>query len=92
MAATDPTPFNADTFATVNAAAPNRLTAVTYVGAVQNAGDTWFNFALQLRLRQFRVHPVLQRRPDLLIAAATIMGAAARAAAPRVSIPRGKIR
>ena len=40
--ATDPTPFNADTFATVNATAPNRLTAVTYIGAVQNASDTWF--------------------------------------------------
>jgi len=42
VAATDPTPFNADTFATVNAAAPNRLTAVTYVGAVRDAADTWF--------------------------------------------------
>jgi hypothetical protein len=40
--ATDPTPFNADAFATVNAAAPNRLSAVTYVGAIQNASDTSF--------------------------------------------------
>ena len=42
VAATDPTPFNADAFATVNPAAPNRLTAVTYIGAVQNAADTWY--------------------------------------------------
>ncbi len=42
VTATDPTPFNADQFATVNAAAPNRLTAVTYIGAVQGAADTWF--------------------------------------------------
>jgi hypothetical protein len=42
VAATDPTPFNADAFATVNAAAPNRLTAVTYIGAVQNAADIWY--------------------------------------------------
>lgn len=45
VAATDPTAFNADTFAGAgqpNAAAPNRLSAVTYVGAVQNAGDTWY--------------------------------------------------
>ncbi|HEV2818111.1 MAG TPA: hypothetical protein VGW40_12920 [Allosphingosinicella sp.] len=40
--ATDPTPFNADQFATVNAAAPNRLSAVTYIGAVQNALDLWY--------------------------------------------------
>ena len=43
VAATDPTPFNADPHATVNAAAPNRLTAVTYIGAVQNAADTWYS-------------------------------------------------
>jgi hypothetical protein len=42
VAATDPTTFNADPFATVNAAAPNRLTAVSYIGAVQNAGDIWY--------------------------------------------------
>ena len=45
VAATDPTAFNADTFAGAgqpNAAAPNRLTAVTYIGAVQNAGDLWY--------------------------------------------------
>lgn len=42
VAATDPTAFNADAFATVNAAAPNRLTAVAYIGAVQNAADTWY--------------------------------------------------
>ena len=40
--ATDPTPFNSDAFATVNAAAPNRLTAVTYIGAVRDAADTWY--------------------------------------------------
>lgn len=40
--ATDPTPFNADQFATVNAAAPNRLEAVNYIGAVRDASDTWF--------------------------------------------------
>ncbi|HYD12920.1 MAG TPA: hypothetical protein VEC11_08740 [Allosphingosinicella sp.] len=43
--ATDPTAFNADSFAGAgqpNAAAPNRLTAVTWIGAVQNAGDTWY--------------------------------------------------
>jgi hypothetical protein len=40
--ATDPTAFNADTFATVNAAAPNRLSLVSYIGAVQSAADTWF--------------------------------------------------
>ena len=43
VAATDPTPFNADPFATVNAAAPNRLTAVTYIGAVRDAADTWYS-------------------------------------------------
>jgi hypothetical protein len=42
IAATDPTPFNDDPFVTVNAGAPNRLTAVTYVGAVRDASDTWY--------------------------------------------------
>jgi hypothetical protein len=42
IAATDPTVFNNDQFQTANAAAPNRLEAVTYVGAVRNASDTWF--------------------------------------------------
>ena len=42
VTATDPTTFNADPHATVNAAAPNRLSAVTYIGAVQNAADTWY--------------------------------------------------
>ncbi|MCJ8157601.1 hypothetical protein [Sphingomonas sp. LaA6.9] len=42
VTATDPTTFNADQFATVNAAAPNRLTAVTYIGAVRDANDTWY--------------------------------------------------
>jgi hypothetical protein len=42
VAATDPTPFNNDPFVTVNAAAPNRLSVVTYIGAVQNAADTWY--------------------------------------------------
>ena len=45
VAATDPTPFNADQFAGTgqpNAAAPNRLQAVTYIGAVRDAGDTSF--------------------------------------------------
>jgi hypothetical protein len=42
VTATDPTAFNADAFATVNAAAPNRLTAVTYIGAVRDAADNWF--------------------------------------------------
>jgi hypothetical protein len=45
VAATDPTAFNADSFAGAgqpNAAAPNRFTAVSYIGAVQNAGDTWY--------------------------------------------------
>jgi hypothetical protein len=45
VAATDPTPFNNDALAGAgqpNAAAPNRLTAVTYIGAVRNAADTWF--------------------------------------------------
>nr|WP_295371312.1 hypothetical protein [uncultured Sphingosinicella sp.] len=46
VAATDPTPFNLDTFAGTgqpNTSAPNRLTAVSFIGAVQNAQDT--NFA-----------------------------------------------
>jgi len=43
VAATDPTTFNADPHATVNAAAPNRLTAVTYIGAVQGAADLWYS-------------------------------------------------
>ena len=42
VAATDPTPFNADPHATVNAAAPNRLAAVAYIGAVRDATDTWY--------------------------------------------------
>jgi hypothetical protein len=43
--ATDPTAFNADALAGAgqpNAAAPNRFSAVTYIGAVQNAADTWY--------------------------------------------------
>ncbi|HLL59189.1 MAG TPA: hypothetical protein VK391_04780 [Allosphingosinicella sp.] len=43
VAATDPTTFNADAFATVNTGAPNRLEAVSFIGAVRNAQDT--NFA-----------------------------------------------
>ncbi len=45
VAFTDPTTFNADTFAGAgqpNAAAPNRFTAVTWIGAVRDAGDTWY--------------------------------------------------
>jgi len=45
VAATDPTAFNADAFAGAgqpNAAAPNRMTAVNYIGAVRDAADTWF--------------------------------------------------
>jgi hypothetical protein len=42
VAATDPTSFNTDPFVTVNAAAPNRLTAVAYIGAVRDAGDAWY--------------------------------------------------
>ncbi len=64
MAATDPTPFNADAFVTVNAAAPNRLTAVTYIGAVQDAADTWYH-GLDLQFSPTRIsgassglHPV----------------------------------
>ena len=40
--ATDPTAFNADPHAVVNAAAPNRFTAVTYIGAVRDGADTWY--------------------------------------------------
>ncbi|HEX8401875.1 MAG TPA: hypothetical protein VF628_09250 [Allosphingosinicella sp.] len=46
VAATDPTPFNNDTLAGTgqpNTAAPNRLEAVAFIGAVRNAQDT--NFA-----------------------------------------------
>ena len=42
VAATDPTPFNSDTFQAANAAAPNRLEAVSWIGAVRNAADTWY--------------------------------------------------
>jgi hypothetical protein len=42
VAATDPTPFNADAHAVVNAAAPNRLSVVTYIGAVRDAADLWY--------------------------------------------------
>lgn len=42
VAATDPTPFNNDPFQTANAAAPNRLETVSYIGAVRNASDSWF--------------------------------------------------
>ena len=74
MAATDPTPFNADAFATVNAAAPNRLSAVTYIGAVQNAADVWFQgWSCNSGYANFGTTgaaAVLHHRPDLLIAAA----------------------
>jgi len=40
--ATDPRPFNADAFFAVNAAAPNQLTLVDYIGAVKNAADNWY--------------------------------------------------
>jgi hypothetical protein len=40
--ATDPTQFNADQFGPANASAPNRLEAVTHIGAVRNGSDTWF--------------------------------------------------
>ena len=43
VTATDPTPFNDDPFQTANPAAPNRLTAVTYIGAVRDASDTWYS-------------------------------------------------
>jgi hypothetical protein len=45
VAVTDPTTFNADSFAgsgQPNSAAPNRLSAVTYIGAVRDAADTWY--------------------------------------------------
>ena len=42
VVATDPTPFNSDPFFAVNAAAPNRLSFVTYIGAVQSAADNWY--------------------------------------------------
>ena len=37
VAATNPTTFNL-----AGSTAPNQFTAVTYIGAVQNAGDTWY--------------------------------------------------
>ena len=37
-----PEAVNADAYATVNASAPNRLTAVNYIGAVRDASDTWY--------------------------------------------------
>jgi len=40
--AIDPTGFNDDPYAVADPAAPNRLIAVPYIGAVQNAADTWF--------------------------------------------------
>ena len=43
VAATDPTPFNNDPFVTVNAAAPNRLGLVAYIGAVRDAADNWYS-------------------------------------------------
>ena len=45
VTATDPTAFNADSLAGAgqpNAAAPNRFTAVTWIGAVRDAADTWY--------------------------------------------------
>jgi hypothetical protein len=39
---TNPTAFNADPYATVNANAPNRLESVTFIGAIQGSGDTSF--------------------------------------------------
>jgi len=42
VTATDPTTFNADSIGGANSSAPNRLTAVSYIGAVQNASDTWY--------------------------------------------------
>ena len=45
VAATDPTAFNADALAGAgqpNAAAPNRFTAVSYIGAVRDAADLWY--------------------------------------------------
>ena len=43
VTATDPTPFNADQFATVNANAPNRLENVNFIGAIRNAQDSNFS-------------------------------------------------
>ena len=43
VAATDPTPFNDDPFGPANAAAPNRLSGVAYIGAVRDNADTWFS-------------------------------------------------
>ena len=56
-----------------NAAAPNRLTAVTYIGAVRDAADTWYaGWTCNSRLREFRRRQRhLHHRPDLLIAAAS---------------------
>lgn len=42
VAATDPTTFNADMIGGENTSAPNRLTAVSYIGAVRNSTDTWY--------------------------------------------------
>ncbi|MBX3562419.1 MAG: hypothetical protein KF780_11485 [Sphingomonas sp.] len=45
VTATDPTPFNDDPYAGAgqpNSAAPNRLTSVSYIGAVRDAADTWY--------------------------------------------------
>jgi hypothetical protein len=45
VVATDPTVLNADAHAGAgqpNAAAPNRMSAVTYIGAVRDAADTWY--------------------------------------------------
>jgi hypothetical protein len=45
VAATDPAGFNADPHAGAgqpNAAAPNRFTTVTYIGAVRDAADAWY--------------------------------------------------
>ncbi len=47
VTATDPTPFNADTLAgsgQPNTGAPNRLEAVTFIGAVRNQQDVTTNF------------------------------------------------
>ncbi|MBJ7437616.1 MAG: hypothetical protein JHD35_01140 [Sphingopyxis sp.] len=38
----DPTPFNADPYASTPASTPNRMTAVAYVGAIRDASDTAF--------------------------------------------------
>jgi hypothetical protein len=42
VTATDPTPFNADSIGGANPAAPNQLSAVSYIGAVRNAADNWY--------------------------------------------------